>query len=324
MKFLESLKEYSKHAVLVAKKNLDMEKIQFDHVCYQTTSAKDYENTLKRIKDELKVICEIPHAGRRITVAELKNPFEVEGVTINRVEVSEPKPKRTVTKRNFDHLAFVVNDGFSQFLEELKIKEIKITEIKQIGDHKIAKFVGNNIEIELRNRSVCDQPQKFSQVEKETSTSQGSDEDLRKQIELEREQKLRALADYQNLQKRVESESQVALSASNSTIMATLLDCLDDLDRIIENLKKGDSDITGLEMLRGKMQKVIDENGLEEIACKAGDEFNMHEFEAVGVVDASESEENKVKEVVQKGYKLKDNGNIVRLAKVIVGKRQIS
>ncbi|MBN2015600.1 nucleotide exchange factor GrpE [Candidatus Dojkabacteria bacterium] len=325
MDFSEELKNYGKRAVLMAKKNLNMEEVSFDHICYQTVSKKDYESSLQFLKNKINVIQEIPHAGRRITIAELIDPVVMEGIKINRLEISEPKPKHTVRKKEFDHLAFVVKDDFDSFIEQLK-GDLKITEVKQIGDHKIAKFVDDGIEIELRNKSMTGRD-----VKKEIPTKQkthkaegereGSERNLEKLLEVEKERKLRALADYQNLQKRVQEEYKKIRAVSNALILGQLLDILDDFDRVIENLKIDEKDQVGIRMVREKLQKIIDSNGLEEIKCFKGDPFDPNLCEAVGVVALGKDEKNnQVKEVVQKGYRFKESGEVVRPIKVIVGK----
>ena len=77
MDFINNLEKYAQKAVKIATKNLDLNKVRFDHVCYQTVSDKDYRKALNELKDEIRIVSEIPHAGRRITLADLKNPINI-------------------------------------------------------------------------------------------------------------------------------------------------------------------------------------------------------------------------------------------------------
>ena len=90
-------------------------KVKVKELQIQVEYSKDYQKTLKSINIYIDVISEIPHAGSRITVALLKDPFIVNGLEIYKLEISEPKPKRIVTEKDFDHMAFVVKDNFENW-----------------------------------------------------------------------------------------------------------------------------------------------------------------------------------------------------------------
>ncbi|MFC1780269.1 nucleotide exchange factor GrpE [Patescibacteria group bacterium] len=319
MDFNKDLEKYAKGAIEAAKKKFDLTELTYDHICYQTVSSKDYENTLKKLKDEIKVVIEIPHAGRRTTIACLHKPFNKDGVIVNKVEISEPKPKKTVKKKEFDHIAFVVKDDFDNYIEALKKKGIDIGESKQIGDHKIVKILVKGFEIELRNVSLGESSKCFTNGVKDDSVKDTEYMQLKQTLEVEKEKKLRALADYQNLQKRIEEDRKKMSSVTNLVILGQLLDILDDFDRALSNSK---DNVDGIVMVRDKIKTLIINSGLEEIECKAGEKFDSNHHEAVGVVTITEdSEDNSVNEVVQKGYKVSESGEVVRPSKVIVSKK---
>jgi molecular chaperone GrpE (heat shock protein) len=97
---------------------------------------------------------------------------------------------------------------------------------------------------------------------------------------------------------------------------------LDDFDRALKNLKVDEGEQVGLRMVREKLQKIIDTNGLEPISSDVGNKFDPNVCEAVGVVAVeNDDEDNTIREVVQTGYRMKDNGQVVRPLKVIVSKK---
>ncbi len=330
-KLYDNLIEYSRKAIKCTKKYFDLNDLKFDHICYQTISKDDYKRALNELKDDIVVIKEIPHAGRMLTVANLKSKIEVNGVNIDRLEISEPKPKRVVRNRKFDHFSFYVKGNFDAAVDSLREQGKKISEIKQIGSHKFIKFSDNGIEIELRNKrlggsSRVEEGNKYKE-QKIKVNKEDKDSNLKKKLEYlmtkidnEKESKLRALADYQNLQKRVEEQSKSTADIVNISILAELLDILDDFERSIENINTEEKEKVGIRMVRDKLQNLINKHGISEINCSIGDEMDPNYCEAVGVV-AVEDEDNTIQEIVQKGYKMDGDERVVRPIKVIIGKK---
>ena len=123
----------------------------------------------------------------------------------------------------------------------------------------------------------------------------------------------RALADYANLEKRVENEKQAFVKYSNQKLLEKLLPILDDLERAEKHLKD-----QGLMMAVNKLREILKNEGVSEIKTE-GEEFNPHLMDAVETVAGPK---NKVMEVVSKGYLLEDK--VLRVAKVKVGGGQLS
>ncbi len=136
--------------------------------------------------------------------------------------------------------------------------------------------------------------------------------ELEKKISELTEHWKRALADYQNLEKRHEREKAEFVEYANSTLILKLVAVLDHLERAQAHLKDD-----GLDLAIKEFQKVLAEEGLQEIEV-LGKEFDPREMEAVGVVAGENN--NQIAEVVNKGYSLK--GRIVRPARVKVFKKE--
>ena len=128
----------------------------------------------------------------------------------------------------------------------------------------------------------------------------------------------RALADYANLQKRVDQEKDQILTFARVVQITKFLKILDVLE-MTEREAKGDGKSSvrhGLELAVKEFKKLLEEEGVGEIDTKAGFDPRLHE--AIEAVPGSE--DNKIVEVLQKGYKINDK--ILRAAKVRVSKKE--
>ena len=118
----------------------------------------------------------------------------------------------------------------------------------------------------------------------------------------------RALADYQNLEKRTAEEKvQFAFFIKKMTI-ESFLPLIDNLEKIEHHIKD-----KGLELTLKDFRQTLSNMGVIEIGA-LGKDFDHSLMEAV---DMRKGEKNKVLKIEGKGYLLE--GNLLRPAKVIVG-----
>jgi molecular chaperone GrpE len=156
----------------------------------------------------------------------------------------------------------------------------------------------------------------MSKKDKSLKTTTKSDDSVQKMLELEQkavelEDKLkRSLADYSNLEKRIESQRQMFVTLATTAIVTRMIEILDDLYLAQNHLND-----VGLKMAIDKFVNVLKSEGLEEINAE-GEDFNPETMEVTEVV---EGETNKVVNVKKRGYSL--NGHVIRPAQVAVGKQ---
>jgi len=133
----------------------------------------------------------------------------------------------------------------------------------------------------------------------------------------------RCMADFENFKKR-QSELQVEnLKYANQAMIMDIIPVIDNFhastDHIPEESEKSPW-VIGIMYIQKQLEKVLSDNGVEEIPAKVGDKFNPEIHEAVK--DAGEETtkkdelKHKIKKVALKGYKL--NGRVIRAARVIV------
>lgn len=128
------------------------------------------------------------------------------------------------------------------------------------------------------------------------------------QIEALTNQLKRALADYQNLEKRISSEKAAWIMSANRDLILRLLPGLDSL-----LLAEKHTEDTGVKMSIKHFMDSFESEGVKRIKTE-GEEFDPHTMDGVSTKDG---EEGKVLEEVKAGYTL--NGEVLRPAQVIVG-----
>ncbi len=121
----------------------------------------------------------------------------------------------------------------------------------------------------------------------------------------------RTLADYHNLEKRIEEERKLLGTLSSAIIIEKFLPVLDNL----ENAQKHLND-QGLDIVIKQFSDLLVSEGVEEIQAE-GTQFNPHLHEATEVKEGET--DNLVVQVTRKGYKINDR--IIRPAQVVVSRK---
>lgn len=137
--------------------------------------------------------------------------------------------------------------------------------------------------------------------------------DKKDDMDAVREQLARALADYDNLKRRVENERADFMEIAKASLLIRFLPIFDMFEQVQGHVKD-----SGLAIALNELREKLKEENLHEIKPQTGEPFDEQTMEAVEALDKPEME-GKVVELSLKGYKLSDN--ILRYAKVIVGKK---
>lgn len=121
---------------------------------------------------------------------------------------------------------------------------------------------------------------------------------------------IRAMADYQNLEKRSLEQVQDARLFAAEIVISRLLPVVDTFDKVSEHIKDAGFDLAYKQLL-----SVFKEQGVERIVA-VGKPFNPHEMECIEVV---EGENDIIVEETLPGYIFR--GKVLRVAQVKVGKQ---
>ena len=141
---------------------------------------------------------------------------------------------------------------------------------------------------------------------KETEKEMVSKEEL----DLVRNQLVRALADYDNLKKRVEAEQTTFMDVAKVRLVTRFLPIFDMFEQVQTHVND-----SGMAIALGELREKLSDEGISEITAKEGDEFDEALMAAVEVVEKPEMA-GKVSSLSLKGYRMGDN--ILRYAKVVV------
>ena len=118
----------------------------------------------------------------------------------------------------------------------------------------------------------------------------------------------RALADYQNLQKRIISDQQEFMQYGSKNLLVKFLDILDHLEAAEKNLND-----KGLELVIKLFKDYLKEEGVSEME-RLNKKFDPVYDECLEMRKGDK--DNVVIEVARKGYKYKSK--VLRVAKVVV------
>ncbi len=148
--------------------------------------------------------------------------------------------------------------------------------------------------------------------EEETeSTEEDRVADLEAKIAELEDQRLRDLAEFENIKKRMEREKQQAIAYAHEQFARDLLAVIDSLDNAQISVDGAEDSEEALEQIKEginltleQFKKVFEKHGIELVDMESG--FDPHFHEAVMRVDSEEHEPGQIVQVLQKGYKIKD------------------
>lgn len=171
-------------------------------------------------------------------------------------------------------------------------KDEEIADEQVIADEEIVDSAEQNIEESAASAESFVDPREDDEVEKLTN------------------QLKRALADYQNLEKRISGEKAAWIMSANKDLIMRLLPGLDSL-----LLAEKHTEDQGVKMSIKHFMDTLEAEGVKKIETTDAD-FDPHLMEAV---TTQEGKEGVVVEEVKAGYTL--NSDVIRPAQVIVGRK---
>lgn len=159
---------------------------------------------------------------------------------------------------------------------------------------------------------------------KEASKKQKEDknplDELKAEVEKEKDRYLRLFAEFENYKKRTGRERLDLFKTAGQDVIVSLLPVLDDFERALKEIEKSDDDtlFKGVELISNKLNETLRQKGLEVIKTEAGDAFDADIHEAITQIPApSEEMKGKIIDVIEKGYSLGEK--IIRYPKVVIG-----
>lgn len=147
------------------------------------------------------------------------------------------------------------------------------------------------------------------QKTKKVKTNQNQDNKREQELEI---QLMRTMADYQNLERRIEAERKLLGELSTIVLIEKFLPILDNLENAQQHLND-----QGLALVLKQFNDTLTSEGVIEIESE-GQKYDPNLHEAIETVEGKE--DGKIMKVLTKGYKIGDR--VVRPARVSVIKNQ--
>ena len=160
----------------------------------------------------------------------------------------------------------------------------------------------------------------------ETNENENTEEDsLEKEIETLKEEKIRLLAEMENLRKRFEREKVETIKFGSINLARDILSPRDNLERALDALPEDENHpesiknlIDGLKMVLKEYKSALEKHGVKKIET-LNQKFDHNFHQAMMEVENNDVEEGTVVQEVQSGYTMHDR--LLRAAMVGVSKK---
>ena len=172
---------------------------------------------------------------------------------------------------------------------------------------------------------------KSSDIDEQTNSndSESSVEDkLKQEVEIIKEEKIRLLAEMENLRKRFEREKVETIKFGSINLARDILSPGDNLERALDALPEDENNtesiknlIDGLKMVLKEYKSTLEKHGVKKIET-LNKKFDHNFHQAMMEIENNDVEEGTVVQEIQSGYTMHDR--LLRAAMVGVSKRTTS
>lgn len=144
-------------------------------------------------------------------------------------------------------------------------------------------------------------------------------DDLKAQVEKQKDDYLRLMAEFDNYRRRTLREKADLVKTGGESCMKAILPVIDDFERALQAVSSSNDMEAlkeGVNLIYHKFQAYLDQNGVKEIET-IGKVFDADMHEAIAQIPATDPEQKgKIIDCTQKGYTLNDM--VIRYPKVVV------
>ena len=152
------------------------------------------------------------------------------------------------------------------------------------------------------DQSEIDNSSETSQISQPDKQELSELLDLEKQKVIEYEEKLKhLLADFQNLNKKTQSDIQNGVNAKVDEFVLDFLKIYDDFVRAKQVFSDSDIDTTGLDSILKNMDSLLKKYHVSPIDA-LGEIFNPNFHEAISIISDPDLDDNTITKEIRKGY----------------------
>ena len=180
----------------------------------------------------------------------------------------------------------------------------------------------------IENEKDNNDSQENTDTEETTEDENTEEDSLEKEIETLKEEKIRLLAEMENLRKRFEREKVETIKFGSINLARDILSPGDNLERALDALPEDENHsqsiknlIDGLKMVLKEYKSSLEKHGVKKIET-LNQKFDHNFHQAMMEVENNDVEEGTVVQEVQSGYTMHDR--LLRAAMVGVSKKPVA
>lgn len=137
----------------IAKLGIDVSSLEMDHIGYQASSDKDYDNLKPQFDEIGKMVSKTLVGGRKVGIFKLNTPLKFQNYIISAIELVAPKDGQ-VCPSSLEHVEFVLNEKFETFLSKYHIVNWDISAINQKDFPMIKLKLTNYTQVKFHKMNV--------------------------------------------------------------------------------------------------------------------------------------------------------------------------
>lgn len=198
-------------------------------------------------------------------------------------------------------------------------KKSKQEKPQKVDNKELEQEVGTDNNIETDSNEEQAQENLPEEELDETAKLTAEVDDLKAQIEKQKDDYLRLMAEFDNYRRRTLREKADLVKTGGETCMKAILPVIDDIERAMQAVDSS-NDVEalkeGVNLIYSKFRTYLEQNGVKEMET-VGVEFDADKHEAIAQIPAPTPEQKgKIIDCTQKGYTLNDV--VIRFPKVVV------
>ena len=156
-------------------------------------------------------------------------------------------------------------------------------------------------------------------VEEQEDLNNLTYEELLEQVDKQKEETLRAVAELENFRKRSSNEITNALKFANSELLLSIIPLITSLEKSVEGSEESEKiDKEGILLILNSFEKTLENFNIVPIN-PSGQEFDPEKHEAVSTVNNPGEKDDFVTNTLERGWTL--NERVVKPALVVVNKK---
>lgn len=130
------------------KLSIDVSDLEMDHIGYQASSDKEYDDLCKEFNTLGEKVSEKLVGGRRVGIYKLFNPLRFKQYTNTAIELVAPKEGQ-ICSSSLEHVEFVIKESFESFIKKYPAIPWNTTAINRAEFPMVTLKLDNNAQVKF-------------------------------------------------------------------------------------------------------------------------------------------------------------------------------